>query len=133
VNKTISICLILVFLFCFNSFGGQYSIPEDEKNSQKIFYGATDSFDKPAEVDYEAVVKATSEYASIKSKRIKTGTAKYWILMSKASDHAVRVICEFAEESDYDLVVEKGYLESLTTPIPSENITNLIKKAIKKE
>jgi len=110
-----------------------HSIPADKVNDQKIFWGSAASFTKPGEVDYQAIVKATPEYASIKKKKIKSGTAKYWILISKASDHAVRVISQVGRESDYDLVVAKDYLSALDPPIPTVGITDLVLKRLRSE
>ncbi len=46
--------------------------------------------------------------------------------MSGAGDRAIRVISETASEKGFDLVAEKGYLKSLSTPIAAENITKLV-------
>lgn len=103
-----------------------YTIPADKLDDQKVFWGSAASFEKPGEVDYTAVVKATPEYASIKKNKIKSGTAKYWILISKASDHAVRVIADVGEKSEYDLVAAKDYLGGLEPPIPATDLTKMV-------
>ena len=103
-----------------------YTIPTEKQDDQKVYWGTVNSFEKPAKVDYEAVVKATPEYNEIKKKKIESGTAKYWIQLSMASDHAVRLISEVGKESEYDLIAASGYLGSLEPPIPAEDITGLI-------
>ncbi len=108
-----------------------YTIPADKVDEQKVFWGSAGSFVKPGEVAYKTIVKATPEYASIKKNKIKSGTAKYWILLSKASDHAVRLISEVGEESEYDFIAAKDYLGSLDPPIPAEDITDLVLKRLK--
>ena len=61
------------------------SIPQDKLDEQKVFWGNAAKFEKPGEVNYAKIVKATAEYQAIKKKKIKPGTAKYWIQMSAAS------------------------------------------------
>jgi len=103
-----------------------HSIPAEKVDDQKIFWGSAANFSKPGQVDYEAIVRATPEYESIKSKKIQAGTAKYWILLSKASDHAVRLIREAGQESEYDLIVASGYLNSLEQPIAADDLTKVV-------
>ncbi len=110
-----------------------YTIPPEKVDDQKIFSGSAESFAKPGAVDYKAVVRATPEYHTIAEKKIESGTAKYWILISRASEHAVRVIREVGAESDYDLIVVKGYLASLDPPIEAEDITELVLKKLSEE
>jgi hypothetical protein len=103
-----------------------YSIPVDKVDAQKVYYGTAAGFSKPGNVDYEAVIKATPEYESVKKKKIEPGTGKYWILLSQASDRAARAISTVGVESGYDLIASQGYLGSLQPPIPAEDITQLI-------
>lgn len=105
---------------------GTYAIPTEKLDGQKIYWGNATSFDKPAEVNYEAVVKATPEYGELKKKKVERGTAKYYNLLSQASDHAVHLIVEVIRETDYDLVAAKGYLGSLETPIQAEDLTDAV-------
>ena len=102
-------------------------------DEQKIFYGTPASFEKPAEVDYRQVVMATPEYASIKKNKIKSGTAKYWILVSEGSQRAVRAIKEVGTKGEFDLIAAKGYLGSLKPPIPAEDVTELVLKRLDEE
>ena len=111
----------------------EYSIPPDKVDDQKIFSGSAERFSKPGAVDYKAVVRATPEYNTIVEKKIESGTAKYWILISRASEHAVRVIREVGRESDYDLIVVEGYLASLEPPIEADNVTDLVLKKLSEE
>lgn len=110
-----------------------HAIPAEKVDDQKIFWGTAASFDKPGQVDYEAIVRATPEYESIKSKKIQSGTAKYWILLSKASDHAVRLIREEGQDNDYDLIVAAGYLASLEQPIPADDLTEKVLERLAKK
>jgi len=103
-----------------------YSIPVDKVNAQKVFYGQAAGFEKPGDVDYERIIKSTPEYQEVVRKKIEPGTGRYWILLSQASDRAVRVISEVGQQSGYDFIAAQGYLGSLEPPIPTENITQLI-------
>ena len=103
-----------------------YSIPNDKIDVQKVYYGSADGFDKAGKVDYEAIIRATPEYKEVKKKKVRRGTGKYWILLSKASDRAVRAIAEVGHESEYDLVTAEGFLSGLDPAIPSEDITGLV-------
>lgn len=110
-----------------------YSIPQDKLDNQKVYYGSAAHFEKPAEVNYEAVVKATPEYAEIKKKKIEAGTAKYWILISRASEHAVRLIAEVGQELEHDLIVAKDYLNKLEVPIEASDVTELVLAKLSEE
>lgn len=110
-----------------------YSIPPEEVDDQKVFWGSTARFEKPGQVDYQEIVKATPEYSAIRDKKIKSGTAKYWILISKASDHAVRMISDVGQNTDYDLIAAAGYLDTLEDAIPADDITKLVLEKLRDE
>ena len=103
-----------------------YSIPAESIDIQKVYYGAADGFEKAGKVNYEAVIKATPEYAELKKKKIKPGTGRYWILLSKASERAVRAIGEVGNETEYDFIAANEYLSTFESTIPSEDITKLV-------
>lgn len=103
-----------------------HTIPADKVDAQKIFFGKAESFDAPARVNYQKVVKATPEYSSIKKKKIVSGSAKYWILISKASERAQRLIKEVGEESSYDLIAADGYLDTMEPAIEADDVTELV-------
>lgn len=100
-----------------------HTIAPEQIDDQKIYYGNAKSFEKPAAVDYTAVVKATPEYSEIKKKKIDSTSARYWILMSSASDHAVKLISQVGEETEHDLIVSIGYLGSLNLPVEAVDVT----------
>ncbi len=99
------------------------SIPPESVDDQKIFWGSAGSFEKPGSVDYIAIVSATEAYEQ--AKQVETGTARYWILVNRANETAVRAISAVGRDTDYDLVVAKGYLENLDPPIETADITEL--------
>lgn len=103
-----------------------YTIPADKVDVQKIFFGTAESFEAPARVNYQKIVKATPEYSSIKKKKIVSGSAKYWILISKASERAQRLIKEVGEESTYDLIAADGYLDTMEPAIEADDVTELV-------
>ena len=109
-----------------------YSIPPEKVDVKKIYWGSAASFEKPAHVDYEQVVRATPEYESIRKNKIETGTARYWILMSQASDHTIRLINEIGKETDYDFIAASAYMASLEPPIEADDVTELVLKKLEK-
>jgi Skp family chaperone for outer membrane proteins len=128
-SSTVVAVVVATLLVCASTASAStYSIPANKVDAQKIFWGSTTGFDKAAEIDFEAIVKATPEYKEIKKKKLEQGTAKYWILFSQASDRAVRAVSEIGEESTYDLVAAAGYLGSLEPAIPADDITKAVIK-----
>ncbi len=109
-----------------------FTIPAESVDEQKIFWGNPAKFEKPASVDYKAIIMATEEYKSIKQNKIEAGTAKYWLLISQASEKAVKVIAEVGKNSEYDLVVAKGYLESLNIKAAPVDITAAVLERLQK-
>lgn len=103
-----------------------HSIPADQVDPQKVYWGVATGFEKAGEVDYDEVVKATPEYKQLKKSKVERGTGKYWILMSQASDRTTRAISQVGQDTEYDLIVAQGYLASLEPAIPAEDITELI-------
>lgn len=101
----------------------EQAISPDEIKEDQIYYGNAASFAKPAEIDMIALIRATPEFEEIKKKDIPKGTAKYWILRSNGTDRALHAIQELAEELEYDLIVNEGYLGELTTPVECDNLT----------
>jgi len=115
-----------VLLLASTNASAAYSIAPEQIDDQQIYFGNAKSFEKPAAVDYTAIVKATPEYEEIKKKKIDSGSARYWILMSDASSHAVKAISEVGEESNHDLIVSIGYLGKITPQIPAEDVTKKV-------
>lgn len=110
-----------------------YSIPPDKVDEQKIFWGSPGQFAKPAEVDYKAAVMETDEFKSIRKNKIESGTAKYWLLISQASERVVKAIAAVAKDTGHDLVVAKGYLAGIGMEVPAEDLTEKILERIKKK
>lgn len=99
------------------------SVPPEVVDEQKIFWGTASKFEKPGSVDYFALVSATEDYKA--AQKAEKDSARYWIHINKANEQAVKAIGDVGSETDYDLIVWKGYLESLNPPIPAEDITGL--------
>ncbi len=118
--------LSTLLLLATNDAAGAHSIAPEQIDTQKIYYGNAKSFEKPAAVDYTAIVKATPEYSEIKKKKIDSTSARYWLLMSSASDHACKLISQVGEESDHDLIVSIGYLGTVSPPIEAEDVTKKV-------
>lgn len=124
-RRTVAFLLCGVALACA-AVAESYSIPADKVNEQKVFWGNPAKFEKPASVDYKAVVMATDEFKSIKQNKIEAGSAKYWILISQASEKAVKAVAAVGKESQYDLIVAKGYLESVGLAVQPTDVTNTV-------
>ncbi len=120
------ILMLIVGIGAFSSAaqGVTYSIPPESLDLTRVYWGDYKEFTKPAEVRYEDVLRSTPEYDQIKKKKIARGTGKYWILLSQASDRAIKAIAAVGGEADYDFVTGTGYLEALDPPIPSVDITD---------
>lgn len=103
-----------------------YSIPPDKLDATRVLAGSASSFENPAEVNLDKVVRATPEYSKIKDSNIKRGTGEYWILLNKANERALRAVLEVHQDSEYDLVTAKGYLGELDPPISAEDITEQV-------
>lgn len=124
--------LIVVYAFTGLSVALAYSIPEDQVDPQKIYWGSPANFDKPGEVDLDALIRATPEYEEIKKNKLERGSGKYWILLNEASERAQKAILAVAEDTDYDLVTAVGYLKGLKPSIPADDITVLVLKELEK-
>lgn len=106
------------------------SIPKDQIDKKKIFWGSGENFSKPGKVDYEKIIKATPEFATMKKEKIERGSGRYWILMSQASDRVVKALAHVGEESEYDLICSSGYLKSLDPPVEAEDLTKKVIEAM---
>jgi len=102
------------------------SIPADQVDSKKVFWGSAAGFEKAGEVDYDAVLKVTPEYKQIKKDGVERGTGKYWILLNQATDRSTRAITEVGQDTDYDLIAQRGYLASLTPAVPADDLTPIV-------
>jgi hypothetical protein len=119
---------VLMLIICSGAFGatargGSYSIPDENLDLTRVYWGDYKEFTKAAEIRYEDVIRSTPEYDEIKKKKIARDTGKYWILLSQASDRAIKAIATIGGETDYDFVTANGYLEALEPPIPVDDIT----------
>lgn len=130
-RRTVAVLFCGVALACA-AVAESYAIPADKLDDQKVFWGNPAKFEKPASVDYKAIVTATSEYKSIKQNKIEAGSAKYWILISQASEKAVKAIAAVGKESQYDLIVAKGYLESVGLTVQPTDATNAVLERLQK-
>lgn len=106
------------------------SIPDGQLDTSRVFFGTPTAFDKPAEVDIDAAIQSTPEYQEIVKKKIDSGTGKYWILISEATDRVHRAISEVGKDKEFDLIAQKGYLGTLEPPVACADITGQILDAI---
>ena len=116
--------LVTIFEYSYSEEHTVYYIPEDQIDEQKILFGDPNKFVNPCCVDYIKVVSSTEYYKEAQD--TDKGTAKYWILINKANKHALHLIKEVYIGNNCGLVVMCGYLESLTCPIKSKDVTEEI-------
>lgn len=121
---------LVVVMTATAAFAQLCSIPAEQVDSQKVFWGSTSGFEKPGEVDYDEILKVTPEFKQIKKDRIERGTGKYWILLNQATDRSTRAITEVGQNTEYDFIAQSGYLASLTPAIAADDITPLAVAAV---
>ena len=128
-NSLRSICMVTALLgvgaVAAIAVGAQ-AIPQDKVDQTMIYWGNAAGFEKAGSVKMDKIIKSTPEYDQIKSKKIERGTGKYWILLSEATDRAKEAIVKTADETDYDFIAAKDYLDQLDPKIEFEDITELI-------
>ena len=124
--------LLALAVFAVPVYGDEQSIPKDQIDQKKVYWGNCNSFTKAGKVDYKEIIKATPEFKTIKKDKIERGSGKYWILMSQASDRVVKALAYVGEESEYDLICASGYLKSLDPPVACDDLTQKIIKAMEK-
>ncbi|MBI2930912.1 MAG: hypothetical protein HYY16_04620 [Planctomycetes bacterium] len=73
-----------------------------------VYYGLVEGAQKPAEIVAARVFERISEYQEIKRRGLTKDDPEYWVLLNKANDKFYRAVKKVAEESKYDVVVEKG-------------------------
>ena len=129
-SSTSARAALVVVMTATVAFAQLVSIPADQVDSKKVFWGSAAGFEKPGEVDYDSVLKVTPEYKQIKKDRIERGTGKYWILLNQATDRSTRAITEVGQNTDYDLIAQSGYLASLTPAVAADDVTPLVLTAI---
>ncbi len=123
IAKAMFLATLVFFALTAGSMAESMSIPSESVDDQRIFWGNANNFKNPGSVDYIAIVSATDAYEE--AKQVESGTARYWILVNRANETAVRAISAVGREAEYDLIVAAGYLERLDPPIETEDITEL--------
>lgn len=110
------ISLSILALMSINVYSEVYTIDKAKIDEQKIYCGNAESFEKPAEIDFNKIFQFTEEYRIIKeNKNMKqTAPAKYYLLVSKANEKAIKSIIKTTKDKKFDLTVDKGYLENLS-------------------
>jgi len=78
-----------------------------------VYFGNASNFHKPAEVDTNAVWAKISEYKKIVDDEIEPGTARYDLLMEKASRRFTDAVRESAHGGGYDLVARRGSVKNV--------------------
>ena len=79
-----------------------------------VYFGNASNFHKPAEVDTNAVWAEIPEYKKILEDDLEAGTARYELLMEKASRRFTDAIRKAARAGKYDLVARSGSVKNVT-------------------
>jgi Skp family chaperone for outer membrane proteins len=77
-------------------------------DSDGVYYGDAREWEKPAQVDADAVYKEIEEYKTILEEKLEPKDARYGILMSKASRKFLAAVRSAAKAKNYDLVARIG-------------------------
>jgi len=111
----------------------EFTIPKGQLDPHKVYWGLSETFEKPAELRFKDLIRSTPEYRELRKRKVARGTGKYWLLMSQASDRVVRTINYYGHGTEYDIVAETGYLGGLETPIPADEVTEVVIKFMNKK
>ncbi len=95
--------------------------PKKSVAPEDVYYGDAKKWDKPAEVDPDAVYAQIEEYKQILAEGLKPSDPKYSILMSKASRKFCSAVKKTAKDGGYDLVARLGSVKGVDS-VP--NITS---------
>ena len=102
-------------LYSSQPFAEECTVAEDLDSKVVLSgVGTRGEYENAVQVDYEAVVAATPEYASIKRRKLEGGDAKYWLLRESAIKRATSWVKEATKE--YDLVVKISAVNPETFP-----------------
>lgn len=82
--------------------------PRPTVNPSDVYFGDGRAFRKPAEVDADLVYAEISAYKEIRDQKLKAGTPRYQLLLSKASRAFTRAVRKAAKKHGYDLVAKPG-------------------------
>ena len=81
-------------------------------DAKDVYFGSHKRFSKPAEVDAGSVFAEISDYKKIKDEKLEPDSARYQLLMSRASRKFLKAVKSAAKSSGYDLVAESGSVDS---------------------
>ena len=89
-------------------------------SSNNIFYGTDATVKEFRVVDYNTLIKSTPEYKEIYNGKIESGTGKYWILMSQATDRIIKAINDYAKGNSIDCIAKRSSVNSFEV-LPEEH------------
>lgn len=100
--------------------------PKKSVDPADVYVGDARKWDKPAEVDADAVYAKIDEYKEIVEKGLKADDPKYEILLAKASKRFSCAVKKAAKDGGYDLVAKIGSVKGV------ESVPNITDDAIAK-
>jgi hypothetical protein len=100
--------------------------PKKSVAAADVYYGDAARWQKPAEVDPDAVYAKIDEYKEIVDQGLKPGDAKYEILIGKASKRFTCAVKKAAKDGKYDLVARTGAVKGV------ENVPDITTEVVAK-
>jgi hypothetical protein len=96
-------------------------------DASAVYFGNASAFHKPAEVDTNAVWAEISEYKKILEDDLEAGSARYELLMEKASRRFSDAVRKAARSGGYDLVARSGSVENVAdVPDITQDVIDLL-------
>jgi hypothetical protein len=85
--------------------------PRPTVRDHLAYFGDPASFRTPAVVRADAVFLSVPEYRTLVRERLKEGDARYWFLLSRASQRFRAAVERAARDAGHDLVAETGAVD----------------------
>lgn len=97
--------------------------PKRTVDAESVVYGDARNWEKPAEVDIDAVYAEISEYKEIVEKKIAPNDARYDLLMAKARKRFRDALQAVAKDGGYDLIAKVGAVKGCeSVPVVTKDV-----------
>ena len=94
----------------------------------KVYHGNPDAFSKPAVVKSLTVFQNIKAYKTIEDEKIKSDSARYFLLLKEANEVFRTALTEVAKAEKVDLI---GEVESIKADDPKVVVPDLTEKMVK--
>jgi hypothetical protein len=92
----------------------------------EVYYGNRRQFKKAAAINAKKVFMAIPAYRAIVDNGIEEDSALYLKKLAEANKVFLKVLKEFAQDNDYDLICEDGALDD--APVVTDEVVKLVKE-----